>query len=85
MVDSLMYQEDYFVVLEPEQTEQFLTPEELLDKLKLVIQSDQLDLPLDLQKFSTLEKKAEYLKDNYCELNGDDGQYLQWYAVRLEK
>lgn len=84
MVDSIMYQEDYFVVLETEQTEQFFTPEELLDKLKDVIQSQQLDLPTDLAKFPTLEQQAKYLRDNYCELNGD-GQYLQWYVVRLEK
>jgi Protein CHLORORESPIRATORY REDUCTION 7 len=85
MVDSIMYQEDYFVVLETEQAEQFLTPDELVDKLRSVIQSQQLDLPTELQKFSTLEQQAAYLKDNYCELNGDNGQYLQWYVVRLEK
>lgn len=85
MVDSLMYQEDYFVVLETEQTEQFLTPDELSEKLKSVIQTQKLDLPVDLQKFSTLDEQAKYLRNNYCELNGDDGQYLQWYVVRLEK
>ncbi|GFE71305.1 chlororespiratory reduction protein 7 [Chroococcus sp. FPU101] len=85
MVDSIMYQEDYFVVLETEQAEQFFTPEELLDKLKEVIQSQKLDLPTDLKKFSTLEQQAKYLRDNYCELKGDNGQYLQWYVVRLEK
>lgn len=85
MVDSIMYQEDYFVVLETEQTEQFLTPEELLKKLELVIQSQEFDLPTELKKFSTLEEQAKYLRDNYCELNGDNGQYLQWYVVRLEK
>jgi hypothetical protein len=80
-----MYQEDYFVVLQPEQTEQILTPDELLDKLSSTIQSGQLDLPADLKKFPTLPEQAAYLRDHYCELNGDNGQYLQWYVVRLEK
>ncbi|MEY4518151.1 MAG: Protein 7, partial [Cyanobacteriota bacterium] len=26
-----------------------------------------------------------YLLVNYCELDLDHGQYLHWYAVRLEK
>ena len=34
MPDSIMYQEDGFVVLEADQPEQILTPQELLEKLK---------------------------------------------------
>ena len=34
MSNSIMYQEDGFVVLEPDQPEQILTSQELLEKLK---------------------------------------------------
>ncbi|MBN3878231.1 MULTISPECIES: chlororespiratory reduction protein 7 [unclassified Nostoc] len=86
MPDSLMYQQDNFVVLETNQPEQFMTPSELLEKLKTTLQ--QLitqDLPPDLQKFDTVETQAQYLIDTSCELDIGPGKYLQWYAVRLEK
>lgn len=85
MPDSIMYQEDCFVVLEPDQPEQFLTHEELLEKLKQVLQTRQDDLPRELQKFTSLEEQASYLMNNYCELDLEPGQYLQWYVTRLEK
>jgi hypothetical protein len=86
MPDSLMYQQDHFVVLEPNQPEQFLTPSELLEKLKTTLQKLIIqDLSPDLQKFDTLEAQAQYLLDTSCELDIAPGQYLQWYAVRLEK
>ncbi|MHC5599464.1 MAG: CRR7 family NDH-1 assembly protein, partial [Nostoc sp.] len=37
MPDPLMYQQDHFVVLETNQPEQFLTPSELLEKLKTTL------------------------------------------------
>jgi len=80
-----MYQEEMFVVLETDQEEQFLTPEELLDKLKIVLQNYPEELPRELQKFSNLEEKATYLRDNFCELDIGKNGYLQWYVVRLEK
>ncbi|MCC5615117.1 chlororespiratory reduction protein 7 [Nostoc sp. CHAB 5836] len=86
MPDSLMYQQDHFVVLETNQPEQFLTPSELLEKLKTTLQKLRIqDLSPDLQKFDTLEAQAQYLLDTSCELDIAPGQYLQWYAVRLEK
>ncbi|WP_373527639.1 chlororespiratory reduction protein 7 [Nostoc sp.] len=86
MPDPLMYQQDNFVVLETNQPEQFLTPSELLEKLKKTLQQLQIqDLPHDLQKFDTVEAQAQYLIDTSCELDISPGQYLQWYAVRLEK
>jgi len=85
MPSSLMYQEEMFVVLETDQEEQFLTPEELLDKLKIVLQNYPEELPRELQKFSNLEEKATYLRDNFCELDIGKNGYLQWYVVRLEK
>jgi Protein CHLORORESPIRATORY REDUCTION 7 len=86
MPDSLMYQQDDFVVLETNQSEQFLTASELLEKLKKILQNFNFqDLPKDLQKFNSVEDQAQYLLDTSCELDIGVGQYLQWYAVRLEK
>ncbi|MEH1814926.1 MULTISPECIES: chlororespiratory reduction protein 7 [unclassified Nostoc] len=86
MPDSLMYQQDHFVVLETNQPEQFMTPSELLEKLKITLQQLIIqDLPPDLQKFDTVETQAQYLIDTSCELDIGPGKYLQWYAVRLEK
>lgn len=85
MPDPLMYQQDAFVVLEPNQPEQFLTPVELLEKLKEILSQRQQDLPRELQKFESIEAQAQHLLDTSCELDVEPGQYLQWYAVRLEK
>jgi hypothetical protein len=85
MSNSLMYQEDMFVVLETDQEEQFLTPEELFDKLKIILQNYPEELPRELQKLSSLDEQTTYLRDNFCELDMDKNAYLQWYVVRLEK
>jgi len=85
MSDSLMYQQDAFVVLEPNQSEQFLTPAELLDKLKNLLMQRQENLPQDLKKFTSVDAQAQYLMDTSCEFDLSPGQYLQWYVVRLEK
>jgi hypothetical protein len=85
MPDSIMYQEDCFVVLESDQAEQFLSHQELLEKLTGILQSRQDDLPKELEKFTLIEEQAKYLMDNFCELAMPAGQYLQWYIVRLEK
>ena len=80
-----MYNQDAFVVLEPNQAEQLLTPEELLEKLKQILAQMQDDLPRDVQKYTSVEEQAQYLLETSCELDVGPGQYLQWYAVRLEK
>ncbi len=85
MPDSLMYQQDAFVVLEPNQPEQFLTTSELLEKLKGILAQRQQDLPQELQKFPSVAAQAQHLIDTSCEFDLGPGQYLQWYAVRLEK
>ena len=85
MPDSLMYEENNFVVLEPNQPEQFLTAAELLEKLKLILAKRQDDVPRELQKFTSVEAQAKYLLETYCELDVGPGNFLQWYAVRLEK
>ncbi|MCL6750710.1 chlororespiratory reduction protein 7 [Nostoc sp. CCCryo 231-06] len=86
MPDSLMYQQDHFVVLETNQAEQIITQSELLEKLQTTLQQLIIqDLPPDLQKFDTAEAQAQYLLDTTCKLDIAPGQYLHWYAVRLEK
>ena len=85
MPDSIMYQEDGFVVLESDLPEQFLSPEELRAKLKGILLSMQDNLPRELEKFSSTEEQAQHLMDNYYELDVGTEQYLQWYVVRLEK
>lgn len=80
-----MYQEDWFVVLETDQPEQFLTPEELLAKLKERILSYQDNLPRELTKFTSVEEQARHLMENFCEFDVGAGEYLQWYVTRLEK
>ena len=85
MPDSIMYQEDGFVVLESDRPEQFLTPRELREKLKGILLSQQDNLPRELEKFTSIEEQAQHLMDNYYELDVGTGQYLQWYVVRLEK
>lgn len=86
MPDSLMYAQDNYVVLETNQPEQFLTASELLEKLTGVLQKfDFQDLPPDVQKIDGVANQVKYLINTSCELDLGPGQYLQWYAVRLEK
>ncbi|MBV6625195.1 MAG: chlororespiratory reduction protein 7 [Rivularia sp. (in: Bacteria)] len=86
MPDPLMYQQDDYVVLETNQPEKFLTCPELLEKLKQTLQQlGEEELPHDLKKIDSLQAQAQYLLDTSCELDIGPGQYLQWYAVRLEK
>jgi hypothetical protein len=85
MADSLMFNNDAYVVLETGKEEVLLTPEEMVDKLRSVLSSQQNNLPLDLQKFTTIDNQIQYLLDTSCEFDLAPGEYLQWYAVRLEK
>jgi Protein CHLORORESPIRATORY REDUCTION 7 len=85
MTDSLMFQEDDYVVLTPGQPEEILTAAEMLAKLELTLAATQLNLPTDVSSKTSIAAQAAYLLVNYCELDLDNGQYLHWYAVRLEK
>lgn len=85
MPDSIMYREDGFVVLESDQPERFMTAEELQQKLKGILLSQNIDLPRELEKFDSVDEQARHLRDNYFELDVGVGKYLQWYVVRLEK
>ncbi|MFM7427977.1 MAG: chlororespiratory reduction protein 7 [Elainella sp.] len=85
MADPIMYQEDAYVVLEPNQPEQFLTAAELVAKLQAILETRQADLPLDLQRFNDPQVQAQHLMETACEFDVGPGEYLQWFVVRLEK
>ncbi|WP_017301237.1 chlororespiratory reduction protein 7 [Nodosilinea nodulosa] len=85
MPDAIMYQEDMFVVLMPGAAEEFVTPEELLERLAGLLRDRQQDLPRDLQRFGTVTEQAQHLRDTACELELAPGEAMQWYVVRLEK
>jgi len=81
-----MYNEDHFLVLQSGESEQILTLPELWDKLRGVLTAANItQIPQDLQRFKTVEEQVQYLINTSCELNIVPGDFLQWYAVRLEK
>lgn len=85
MADPIMYQEDAYVVLEADREEQFMTAEELQQKLEKLLASSQVEIPRELTKFDSISDRASYLRDNYFELDIGENKFLQWYVVRLEK
>jgi len=86
MPHPLMYNEDHFLVLQSGESEQILTLPELWAKLRGVLTAANLtQIPKDLQRFKTVEEQVQYLINTSCELNIVPGDFLQWYAVRLEK
>jgi hypothetical protein len=80
-----MFQEDEYVMLTPGQPEEILTAAEMLAKLESTLTTTSVDLPTDVSSKTSITDRAAYLLVNYCELDLDNGQYLHWYAVRLEK
>ena len=85
MADSIMYQEDGYVVLESDQAERFMTTAELQAKLVKLLLLDKVLVPRELEKFDSVDLQAEHLLENYFELDIGADKYLQWYVVRLEK
>lgn len=85
MPDPIMFQEDGYVVLETNQPETFLSAEELLQKLTAILEQRQDDLPYELRGIETVAEQAQSLMQTACELDMGRDQFLQWYAVRLEK
>ena len=86
MADAMLYQDnDYFVVLETNQPEVIVSIEELREKLTGVVESLGDRLPRDLQRLATTADRVRSLIDTACELDLGPDQFLQWYAVRLEK
>ena len=82
--DRALYSEEHYVVLETQQPETLLTRNELRDKLRSLFQQQPDLIPEDV-RLLTPEKQVQSLLDTVCELKLDPGQYLQWYAIRLEK
>ncbi len=82
--DRALYSEENYVVLETNQPEIFLTAEELRTKLQHLFQTKPDLIPADVRSF-TPENQVQSLLDTVCELDLEPGQYLQWYAIRLEK
>jgi Protein CHLORORESPIRATORY REDUCTION 7 len=85
MSDSLMFNNDAYVLLETDRPEQLLTPAEMSDRLTDIVVKFADDLPDDVRRIGSVEARVQYLLDTSCELDLAPGQYLQWYAVRLEK
>jgi hypothetical protein len=85
MSDSLMFNNDAYVLLETDRPEQILTPAEMFTKLQEIVIKFADDLPIDVRQISGTDAQVQYLLDTSCELDLAPGEYLQWYAVRLEK
>lgn len=85
MSDSLMFNNDAYVVLEPDRPEELLTPAEMFAKLQEIVIKYSDDLPIDVRQIASTEDRVKYLLDTSCELELAPGRYLQWYEVRLEK
>ncbi|WP_309737773.1 chlororespiratory reduction protein 7 [Chamaesiphon sp. OTE_20_metabat_361] len=85
MSDSLMFNNEAYVVLETDSPEQILTPAEMSAKLQEIVIKFADDLPIDVQQISGVNERVKYLLDTSCELDLAPGEYLQWYAIRLEK
>ena len=83
MADPIMYQEDGYVVLESDRSEQFMTADELKAKLVNLLLLEEVIIPRELEQFDSLELQAQHLLDNYFELDVGADRYLQWYVVRL--
>lgn len=84
MTASSLYSEDHYIVLETDRPETLLEATELVAKLTTLLQQQPDLIPDDLRSQSS-EEQVRSLLDTVCELDMGIGQYLQWYAVRLEK
>ncbi|KAL3624052.1 hypothetical protein CASFOL_032868 [Castilleja foliolosa] len=77
---------DTYVLMEPGKNEEFVTEDELRDRLKGWLENwPSPALPPDLAKFDTTDDIVQYLVKSVCELElDDDVGSVQWYQVRLD-
>jgi hypothetical protein len=85
MSDSLMFNNEAYVVLETNRPEELLTPAEMLAKLQQIAIEFPDDLPIDIQKITDPQQRFQALMETSCELYLSSGNHFQWYIVRLEK
>ncbi len=84
MTDLLMHQNEHYVVLTPGAPEQFCTEAELRQQLQeLVAQSR--DFSPELAALATTAERVQYLLDTGCRWEWGADEFIEWYAVRLEK
>jgi Protein CHLORORESPIRATORY REDUCTION 7 len=76
--------EDHYIVLETNQPEVILDATEIYTKLQMLLQQNPDIIPSDLRSLPS-DQQVRSLLDTVCELDMGADQYLQWYAIRLEK
>ncbi len=85
MSDSLMFNNDAYVVLETNRLEQILTPAEMFARLKEIAINFADDLPIDIREIASIDERVQYLMESSCELYLSPEKHFQWYVVRLEQ
>ena len=84
MADPLMYQSDHYVVLTPGAPEQFCTEAELREKLGQILAQAE-EISPELAAYPTTAERVQYLLDTGCRWEWGTDEFIEWYAVRLEK